>query len=236
LLVILGVVIGGVAVLCCGGGAAMYFLTRGGAQTIAADPLPVLPVPRMSVAPSTSDAPLPLDADHVYKGSGSKVVLLAPAAPVVHMIAMTHNGSGGFAVNSLDVNGGIAALLGHGYGKYGGTMLLDSREQAVALQIRATGSWELVVRDARKAPAWTGQGAGTISTVLQVDPDTVSSLTTVTYSHQGRDNFVVRSYDSRSWQLLVNEIGKVQGETVLPVGARFIEVEASGAWTFTRRP
>jgi hypothetical protein len=152
------------------------------------------------------------------------------------MVAMTHNGSGGFAVTSVDEGGRIVGLLGHGYGKYHGTMLVDTREQPAALRVRATGSWQLVIRDARKAPTWTGNGSGKTSSVLQVAPDTVQTLTTVRYSHEGTSNFVIRSYDSQSWELLVNEIGKVQGETVLPVGTRFVEVEADGAWTFTRRP
>jgi len=148
---------------------------------------------------------------------------------------MTHNGSGGFAVVSLDATGQIVDLLGNSYGKYNGTMLVDGREQPTALQIRATGTWKMVIRDARRAPTWTGKGSGKISAVLQVDPTTIPALTTVRYSHAGKSNFVIHSFDGQSFDLLANEIGKVQGETALPAGTRFVEIEADGAWTFNRQ-
>ena len=229
LLIVLAVLLAVVVGLCS---AAVFLLRREApdpevvrAGSVAARPLSGL-----------GGTPLPPEADRVYKGSGSKVVRLPAAATgALHLVVMTHNGSGGFAVTSVNDSGQIVGLLGHGYGKYRGTMMLDSREQPTALRVRATGSWQVVIRDARKAPTWTGKGSGTTSTVLQVDPAAVPASTTVRYSHRGEGNFVVRSYDYRSWDLLVNEIGKLQVDTELPAGTRFVEIEADGAWTFNRR-
>ena len=236
LLIILGIVIGGVAVLCCGGGVALFALRQAG-NSASGQGSQVLPfsVPRSSAEPWTPSASLPLDSDRVYEGSGSKVVRLSATADLLHTITMTHNGSGGFAVVSLDESGKIVDLLGNSYGKYNGTMLVDGREQPTALQIRATGSWKMVIRDARRVATWTGKGSGKISTVLQVDPATIQALTTVRYSHAGKSNFVIHSFDGQSFDLLANEIGRVQGETTLPAGTRYIEIEADGAWTFNRQ-
>ena len=228
LLIVLAILLVVVVALCS---AAVFLLRREApdpeaarAGSVAARPLSGL-----------GGTPRPPEADRVYTGSGSKVVRLPAATGALHLVVMTHNGSGGFAVTSVDDSGQIVGLLGHSYGKYRGTMMLDSREQPTALRVRATGSWQVVIRDARKAPTWTGKSSGTTSTVLQVDPAAVPASTTVRYSHRGEGNFVVRSYDYRSWDLLVNEIGKLQGDTELTAGTRFVEIEADGAWTFNRR-
>jgi hypothetical protein len=180
-----------------------------------------------------SAPPVPLEADRVFQGRGGKIVRLSGPSDQVHLVVMTHSGSGGFAVNGLDGDGHIVALLGHGYGKYQGTMLLDAMQRPAAVQVRASGSWKLVIKDARRAPRWTGKGSGKGSSVLRVEPAWTQPLATVRYTHRGTSNFVIRSYDSRSWDLLVNEIGRQDGETTIPVGTHYVEIEADGAWSLT---
>jgi hypothetical protein len=223
----------GLAVLCCGGvGVAAFLLRPRHQQTI------TLPGVRVRVSPDVSQPvstpPAPLEADRVLQGRGSKVVRLLELSDQVHMVVMTHQGSAGFAVNGLDESGHIAALLSHGYGKYQGTMLLDARERPAALQVRASGAWKVVIRDARRAPLWAGTGGGKGSSVRRVEPAWAQPLAAIHYSHRGTSNFVIRSYDGRSWDLLVNEIGRQDGETTIPVGSRYIEIEADGAWTLNR--
>jgi len=233
LLIVLAAVTAGLAVLCCGGAGVAAYLLRPRSQ-----PAVTLPGVGVRVSPEVSQPaptpPAPLEADRVFQGRGGKVVLLPDLSDRVHMVVMTHQGSGGFAVNGLDGTGHIAVLLGHGYGKYQGTMLLDAMERPAAVQVRASGGWKLVIRDARRASLWTGKGSGKGSSVLRVEPAWAQPLATVRYAHRGTSNFVIRSYDSQSWDLLVNEIGRQDGDTTIPVGARYLEIEADGAWSLTQ--
>jgi hypothetical protein len=233
LLIVVAVVTAGLAVLCLGGAGVAVFLLRPQAHSTV-----TLPRVRVSVSPEVSPPspapparPAPLEADRVFQGRGGKVVVLSAMADGVHLVVMTHQGSGGFAVNGLDRGGHIAALLGHGYGKYQGTMLLDGMARPAALQVRASGAWKVVVRDARRAAVWAGKGSGKGSSVLRVERAWTQPLAAVRYTHRGTSNFVIRSYDSQSWDLLVNEIGRQDGETTLPLGTRYIEIEADGAWS-----
>lgn len=230
---VLALVTAGLAVLCCGGaGLAVFLLHPREHQTVTRPGVRVRVSPGSS--PSVSTPPAPLEADRVVQGRGSKVVPLTDLSGLVHMVVMTHQGSAGFAVDGVDGNGHIVALLGNGYGKYQGTMLLDAQQRPAALQVQASGAWKLVIRDARRAPLWTGQGGGKVSSVLRVEPAWTQPHATVHYTHRGTGNFVIRSYQSGTWDLLVNEIGRQDGETRLPVGTRYLEIEADGTWTFTR--
>jgi hypothetical protein len=223
----------GLAVLCCGSaGVAAFLLLPQDHQTVTLPGVRVRVSPDLS--PPVSAPPAPLEADRVLQGRGSKVVRLPELSDLVHMVVMTHQGSAGFAVNGLDDSGHIAELLGHAYGKYQGTMLLDARDRPAALQVRASGAWKVVIRDARRATLWTGKGSGKASSVRRVEPAWSQPLATVRYTHRGTSNFVIRSYDGRSWDLLVNEIGRQDGDTTIPAGTRYLEIEADGAWSLTR--
>ncbi len=52
--------------------------------------------------------------------------------------------------------------------------------------------------------------------------------------HMVAMKLVVRSFGSGSWDLLVDEIGRVSGKTTVPAGTRFVEITADGAWSFAR--
>jgi hypothetical protein len=240
LLIVLAVVTAGALVVCCGGsaGAFLYFRTQP-ERSVADGPAPTATPPRtdrpVEPSPSATAPPPPLEKDHTLQGRGSKVVRVPHLSAPIHMLSATHSGSGGFAVTALDAGGQTVGLLGNGYGRYRGTLMLDGDDEAPpALKVRATGAWKLVIRDARRAPLWRGAASGTTSTVLQVGPESVPPLTPIRYDHKGRSNFVVRSYGGGSWDLLVNDIGKVSGETTVPAGTRFIEIVADGAWSFRR--
>jgi hypothetical protein len=60
-----------------------------------------------------------------------------------------------------------------------------------------------------------------------------TGLTTLKITHSGSSNFAVKAYGDSS-RLLVNEIGKYSGETLLPSGTVLLEVEADGNWTLEK--
>jgi hypothetical protein len=46
---------------------------------------------------------------------------------------------------------------------------------------------------------------------------------------------VIWSFGDDGRELLVNEIGRVSGESMLAAGSRYVEIKADGAWTFARK-
>ena len=174
-----------------------------------------------------------LPADLTYTGRGAKVVKLKLASDHVHIATITHQGSGNFAVWSVDSAGENIDLIVNEIGKYSGVRPLDFVETPAALKIEANGTWRVVVRVAEKAPVWTGTTSGKGPAVLRIGPGAVDGLATIAFTHTGSSNFAVWAYgDSRD--LLINEIGKYSGETLLPSGTVLVEIEADGAWTFKK--
>jgi len=197
------------------------------------------PAAATTAAPTTPPAPAPpppapvpaLPSDRVYEGRGSKVVRLKLADNHVHIATITHQGSSNFIVESVDSTGDMQDLLVNEIGRYSGVRPLDFEAAPTALKIDADGKWRIVVRVGQKAPMWSGKASGKGSAVLRINPDSVQTLPTVKFTHQGSGNFIVYAYGD-SQDLLVNEIGRYSGETLLPGGASFVEIQADGAWTF----
>lgn len=124
-------------------------------------------------------------------------------------------------------------LLVNEIGSYTGVRPLDFEERPAALKMEASGSWQVVVKVAQKAPIWTGKMTAKGDTVFLIPPGTVAGLDTIKITHSGRSNFAVWAYGDRR-ELLVNEIGTYSGEVLLPSGTVAVVVEADGAWTFEK--
>lgn len=240
LIIVLSVVVAGALVVCGGGAAAAIFYFKSRIEEPVAQPArPARPVPAFPTTaparpePSSEAPPAPMAKDQTFQGRGSKVIPLTALPATIQMLKMTHSGSQGFAVTALNDEGRTVGLLGSSYGRYEGTLMLNGDETPAVLKVRASGAWKLVVQDARKAPVWNGKASGNKPTVLRVteQPD---PLAAVSYSHKGKRNFVIRSYGGGTWDLPVNEIGPVSGETTLAEKTDYIEIVADGAWTFGR--
>jgi hypothetical protein len=140
-------------------------------------------------------------------------------------------------VYTIDKSGSQTDLLVNEIGNYKGTRLFnaDESEGTKALKIEADGSWSIVVKPVAQARQWSGAGriTGTGSDVLIYGGRT-DGITTVQIDHKGKSNFVVYSYSTESGRdLLVNEIGRYSGESLLPAGTVVLAVEADGSWTIT---
>lgn len=78
------------------------------------------------------------------------------------------------------------------------------------------------------------QGVGQVVT----DPITPpSAISTITFTHAGPSNFIVKVFQNGEEDLLVNEIGRYQGTRAI-VGAEpfFLEINADGSGTATIKP
>ncbi len=64
-----------------------------------------------------------------------------------------------------------------------------------------------------------------------------SAISTITFTHAGSSNFIVKVFQDGAEDLLVNEIGRYEGTRAI-VGAApfFLEIDADGSWTALIEP
>lgn len=76
----------------------------------------------------------------------------------------------------------------------------------------------------------SGNGDDVVTDVMVGD-----GIYRVHFTHNGRSNFIIKSYDAdRNKDLLVNEIGRYDGSVLLSGTAPYsFEIDADGAWSYT---
>jgi hypothetical protein len=249
---------GGLLALCCAGTIAIAVTSKdddGGSvdtatsvrplvlPTVTTASPPAVTTAPTSVAPSSPKAAVPtvtqaapaepaLPANRTYEGRGAKVVRVNLSEDYLHIASITHKGSSNFVVQSIGEDGDDLDLLVNEIGSYSGVRLLDAEGTPKALKVEADGRWTMTVKVALKAPVWDGNATGRGDAVLRVESAQLD-FTTVALTHRGSSNFVVEAYGDSS-DLLVNEIGRYSGETILPDGTVLVAISADGAWTFKK--
>jgi hypothetical protein len=188
------------------------------------------PMPRMTPEPQP---PRVIGRDVTISGRGNKTVKTALEPDAAYVATITHDGTSNFMVEALDESGRSVDLVVNAIGDYAGDrpVGLGGRGPTAAFEVRATGTWKIVLRDLSKAPEFTGEASGRKPAVFRVS-DAESLGRQITATHSGRDNFVVRGYgDDDRPGLFVNEIGRYRGTQPLPPDTQVIEVDAQGGWT-----
>ena len=161
-------------------------------------------------------------------GSGDDVVdLPQPGTPC--LMTISHNGSGNFAVHTVDSSGSNVDLLVNTIGDYSG-MVTDytDYESAHMLSIKANGSWSVTFSPLADM-AEVGNG-------VQHSGDGVffieaASLTKLHLTNDGDSNFVVKGIGMSDSKLLVNEIGAYDGTVVWSQPKSFLIVNSTGNWS-----
>jgi hypothetical protein len=144
-----------------------------------------------------------------------------------------------FIVWAVDSTGAKYDLLVNVIGGYSGTHLVEVpyAKSIYGFQVTATGlSWTMAVNPLSTAASWvSGTFNGSGSNVLAVPAP--SAPTSVTFTHNGPSNFIVHAVNGSGEKtgLLVNEIGPYSGTVLMPLGTRYLSVEAAeGTWSATR--
>jgi hypothetical protein len=230
---------------CCVGGAVLLFNAAGDgtfagagdpASTAAAAPTRRAPEPTTGAGEPSATPPATLPADATYTGRGAKVVKLSLRPGYQYFAAVTHHGDSNFFIHSIDSRGKTVGLLVNEIGDYAGSVPVNLdvfSDDISALKVTADGTWKLVVRALEKAPRFDGSATGRGDAVLLVPAGMLRDLATAKVSHNGARNFVIRSYGPAAFDLLVNEIGRYSGETVIADDTTVLEVRASGTWSIT---
>lgn len=192
--------------------------------------------PEPEPAPSEQEAeeePAPV-GPQTFSGTGSEVLILTPLGEAVYFATVTHNGSRNIALWSVDENGQNIDLLVNEIGTYAGDVALNFREDPAALRIEADGEWTIELVHLSQAPRWDGaskyEGSG--DSIVIVD-GVADGLTPITLTHDGESNFTVWSW-GENVDLIVNEIGRYDGTTLLPNGSLVLQVTADGNWTLAK--
>lgn len=198
---------------------------------------PATPAPEpTSAAPTPEPAPTVAAAKATaYHGSGNRIVKIKkpsgdPAEAVI--VAATHRGQSNFAVWTLDKQLQQGELLVNTIGNYRGTVPLDFEEgtETARIQVDADGAWTLKIKPMSSARSFSSDIKGKGDDVVLYD----DGAKVATIKHRGSSNFTVWFYAQDGSDLLVNEIGNYQGESVL-TGRAILAITADGPWSIVAK-
>lgn len=180
--------------------------------------------------------PTPAFAEIELTGKGSRVVKFTIPSDSIAIVKISAKGTSNFVVESLDSSGDTNDLLVNEIGNYTGTVLLDGDlgEHSVAFKIDSNGTWTLTIKPLRSARVWDPSGplTGKGDDVVLVFPEP-DAFTIVELKHGGDSNFAIWTYSSDDRDLLVNEIGRYTGETIVGSDLLLLEITADGSWSIT---
>lgn len=176
----------------------------------------------------TTTTAVPIAPIATFTGSGSDVVDLGTISGP-HVLDIGYQGGGNFVVWSLDSDFQQIDLMVNTIGNYLGKRMLNlfDDEHAQYLEIDAEAGWTVnVMPFPEAANLWTGgeyHGVGDDVIIFLGDPGIVEWATA------GDSNFVVLVFGTDSGRdLMVNEIGPLDGTGVLRDGQAIILVDNEG--------
>jgi len=171
-----------------------------------------------------------------YTGQGAAVIQIAKPGAGPAMVEIDIQSSSNAIVWSLDANLARNDLLVNKIGNYKGVRLIDlasfAPQTSQFLDIKATGTWTIRVREVNAAPPFDASTTGQGDRVLRyTGPARVMRLV-----HDGQSNFIVwhhRDYlnNNADSDLVVNEIGIYNATRPFRAGPALIEITADGNWS-----
>ena len=171
-----------------------------------------------------------------FSGKGDKVVKFSIPEDAAAIATFTAKGSSNFVVESLASDGSTNDLLVNVIGAYKGTVLFDASfgTHSVAFKIQASSTWTVAIRPISAARVWSfgSKLTGAGDDVVAIDPP-IAGLQTASFTHSGFENFIVEALGPDNTDVLINEIGKYNGQVQIPDGTILLSVNADGSWTAT---
>jgi hypothetical protein len=175
--------------------------------------------------PTTTASPVVGSA----QGTGSQAVQVAPiSGPTI--VAVTHDGSGDFAVQPQQGGVPAGAPFATVTGPWQGRYLVGLGGTISGFAVTAGGDWTLTIEQRSSALAFDAVSGvdGENADVIAYD-DAAAWAATVSYEVPGL--IVIRAVTVSGAQELVSQTGPFSGEIEVPAGPGFLTVEASGAWS-----
>ncbi len=166
------------------------------------------------------------------EGAGNAMVTMAVAPQQVTILGIEHDGRGPFTISALSTTGAYIAEVVSGAGPYEGRRLLGvTGSDAVALQVRADGTWRVAVEPLGGAQTLSRTVSGTGDDVLIV----TGTNTGLGIGHEGLGTFTVEAYGPYGRTVLVSQVGVYTGTTAFPRGTIVLAVESDGEWVLSPR-
>lgn len=187
---------------------------------------------------SRADIDMSLSRGHL-EGTGESTVELPADTEVTDVVVYSALEGSYAAFTVLDEAGEEINYLTYGSTPVSGTSILEqvgtSEPTARSIAVQAEGPWSIDVLPLDAAPLWAGEGPfeGRGNSVVRVQPGTEH---TARVTHDGESNIAVWAdpVGEGYSDLLVNEIGAIDEEVTIPADVTYLDIEADGAWTFTR--
>jgi len=192
------------------------------------------PPPSATPAPPTA-TPVPVPVPITLSGVGQFVT--EPFTPTSNLsrLVLTHNGASNFIVKAYDDRGN-EDLLVNVIGRYAGSRPLVG-DVSWFLEIDADGRWTVLIEPLGADPAASAGFSGTGDRVSGLFGPVDIAAVPFEVSNNGPSNFVVWLHCAGGSELVQNEIGSVQGSTVVRFdeGPCFWEVQSDGVWSLRAR-
>lgn len=160
------------------------------------------------------------------EGRTFRVDLLGPT-----IVRARHTGSRNFIIEFQDGNGDFDGLGANEIGDYSGERYHGRWQDTRFVEVTADGTWSAELLPLLYATLMdVGNGNANGDQFRRVS---LSSARLTTFTHDGSRNFIVTAYDANGQYngLVVNEIGNVNTQRVIPAGTEYLEIQADGAWT-----
>jgi len=148
---------------------------------------------------------------------------------------MSHDGSSNFIVELQTANGGRVTTLANAIGSWWAAYPLGLNAGEYQLSIDADGAWDITIYQPRptQGDMQSLPVEGSDRYPNYIGPVAFPGNTQIAGDYNGDSNFIVEvlSFDGYNSDLLFNEIGAFEGETMYSgEGYGWLRVQATGPW------
>lgn len=185
----------------------------------------ITPTPSVTPTSTPTKTPTPTPTPIVIEGRGQAATdeIIPPAA--ISIVRFTHRGKRNFIVHAY--RDGDSDLMVNVIGAYEGERPLWNSDP-VMFDVDADGAWTISMRpiDMMDSSWFRGSGDAVSGLFEPPDPGPWEIF------HTGKSNFIVHLHCAGGSDLIQNEIGPVDGSTIMPFtkGPCLWEVQADGQW------
>ena len=181
--------------------------------------------------PTATALPQPI----VLTGNGNQVVDFVHGFEYA-IARIGYKGSSNFIVYNYDGDGNQLSLIANQVGNYVGVVPIDFEvgEHTTRFEVKSSGSWiiEIVSVSEANALAVPGKYEGKGDDVLILRDWDTNPPDIATFKHAGKRNFIVYGLPREgSRYLIVNDIGKYEGQSILERDTILFIIKADGTWS-----
>ncbi|MEV7396726.1 SHOCT domain-containing protein [Aeromicrobium sp. NPDC092404] len=167
-----------------------------------------------------------------FEGWGDDIVRFLEPTDGYMLARFNHRGDDHVSVWSMNEYLQKVDLLVNAVGNYRGDRIFGVDEAIAALEISASGAWNLQLLELKDLPTLSeGRSQFVGDTVIRAttaaEPSEVAYL--ATFDVRSDEHVAVHAYALQGG-LLVNDIGPYRGTVVVPAGSQLLTVDAAGPW------